>query len=184
MDATQLLAQCRAGDGLAVEQLVREFQPRLFRLALSVLDDGSPNGHAEAEEATQDAILAALRALDTYRGDASLSTWMYAITINLCRNRLRARQRRARVRRLFQALTTPIDDAPQHPETTLIQQESDTGLWGAVNTLDEKHRLPIILRYYHELSVTEIAQILDLPEGTVHSRLNKARQKLKDGYRP
>jgi RNA polymerase sigma-70 factor (ECF subfamily) len=184
MDSTQLLAQCRAGDGLAVEQLVREYQPRLFRLALSILDDGSDNGQADAEEVTQDALLAALRSLDSYRGEASLSTWLYSITINLCRNRLRSRQRKVRLRQLFQALTTPLDETPRHPETTVIQLEASADLLGAVNALDEKHRLPVILRYYHECSVAEIAQMLDLPEGTVHSRLNKARQKLKDGYRP
>jgi RNA polymerase sigma-70 factor (ECF subfamily) len=179
MDTMQLLAQCRAGDALAVEQLVRENQSRLYRLACSILDDGSPHGCADAEEATQDALLAALRRLDTYRGEAALSTWLYAITINICRNRLRARQRQARIRQIVQALTMPIDDLPDPPENQVIQQEAEDGLWSAVNALDEKHRLPVILRYYHDCSVGEIAHMLDIPEGTVHSRLNKARHKLK-----
>ena len=63
MDGTELLAQCRAGDRVAVEQLVRDYQPQLFRLALSILDDGSQNGSADAQEVTQDALLAALRSL-------------------------------------------------------------------------------------------------------------------------
>src|SRR5512145_2739738 len=123
MDSSQLLAKCRAGDGLAVAQLVHEFQPRLFRLALSILDDGSENGSADAEEATQDALIVALRSLDSYRGEASLSTWLYAITVNVCRNRLRSRQRRQRVRKLFQALTTPIENTASHPESAVIQNE-------------------------------------------------------------
>ncbi|MFZ6031002.1 MAG: RNA polymerase sigma factor [Chloroflexota bacterium] len=184
MDSTQLLAKCRAGDGVAVAQLVNEFQPRLFRLALSILDDGSENGSADAEEITQDALVAALRSLDSYRGDASLSTWLYAITINLCRNRLRARQRRQRMRQLFQALTAPIEDAARHPETVVIQNETRHSLLQAVHALDEKHRLPVILRYYHDCSVSEIAHMLDLPEGTVHSRLNKARRQLKQCWQP
>ena len=180
MDSTELLAQCRAGDRVAVEKFVEEYQPRLFRLALSILDDGSENSHFEAQEATQDTFLAALRSLNSYRGEAKLSTWLYAITLNICRNRLRSRQRHQRMRQIFQTLTTPIDDDSALPEKVLIQNETDKNLYGMVQTLNEKHRLPLILRYYHDCSVAEIAQILDIPEGTVHSRLNTARKRLKD----
>jgi RNA polymerase sigma-70 factor (ECF subfamily) len=180
MDSTELLAQCRAGDRVAVEQLVRDYQPQLFRLALSILDDGSQNGSADAQEVTQDALLAALRSLDSYRGEAKLSTWLYSITLNLCRNRLRARQRRERVRTIFERLTTPIDAPPSQPEEVLIQKQTKLNMFDIVQTLNEKHRLPVILRYYHNCPVAEIAQILDIPEGTVHSRLNTARKKLRN----
>ena len=180
MDSTELLAQCRAGDRVAVEQLVRDYQPQLFRLALSILDDGSQNGSADAQEVTQDALLAALRSLDSYRGEAKLSTWLYSITLNLCRNRLRARQRRERVRTIFERLTTPIDAPPSQPEDELIQKQTKLNMFDIVQTLNEKHRLPVILRYYHNCPVAEIAQILDIPEGTVHSRLNTARKKLRN----
>jgi RNA polymerase sigma-70 factor, ECF subfamily len=180
MDSKELLAQCRAGDRAAVEQLVQEYQPQLFRLALSILDDGSQNGSAEAQEATQDALLAALRSLDSFRGEAKLSTWLYSITVNLCRNRLRSHQRRERIRNLFERLTTPIDDLPAQPENVLIQKQAKTNLFEIIQSLNEKHRLPIILRYYHDCPVAEIAQILDIPEGTVHSRLNTARKRIRD----
>jgi len=179
MDSTELLAQCRAGDRVAVEQLVRDYQPQLFRLALSILDDGSQNGSADAQEATQDALLAALRSLDSYRGEARLSTWLYTITLNLCRNRLRARQRRERARVIFKRLITPIEAAPSRPEDVLIQKQANSNLFDIVQSLNEKHRLPVILRYYHNCPVAEIAQILDIPEGTVHSRLNTARKKMR-----
>jgi RNA polymerase sigma factor (sigma-70 family) len=179
MDSKELVAQCRAGDRVAVEQLVQVYQPQLFRLALSILDDGSQNGSADAQEATQDALMAALRSLDTYRGEAKLSTWLYAITVNLCRNRLRSRKRREKMRKLFERLTTPIDDAPARPEKIVLQKQAASGLFEIVQTLNEKHRLPVILRYYHECSIAEIARILDIPEGTVHSRLNTARKRLK-----
>ena len=180
MDSKELLAQCRAGDREAVDQLVQEYQPQLFRLAHSILDDGSQNGSADAQEATQDALLAALRSLDSYRGEAKLSTWLYSITVNLCRNHIRARQRRERVRNLFERLTTPIEDAPSQPEDVIIQKQTDSSLFSIVQSLNEKHRLPVILRYYHDCSVAEIAQILDIPEGTVHSRLNTARKKMRN----
>jgi RNA polymerase sigma-70 factor (ECF subfamily) len=180
MDTSELLAQCQSGDRVAIEKLVCEYQPRLFRIALSILDDGSENGSAEAEEATQDALIAALRSLDAFRGEARLSTWLFSITVNLCRNRLRARQRRERIRRIFQVLKTPIEDSPSKPEDVIIQKQAESNLFRVVQSLNEKHRLPVILRYYHDCSVAEIAQILDIPEGTVHSRLNTARKKMRN----
>ena len=180
MDSKELLAQCRAGDRVAVDQLVQEYQPQLFRLALSILDDGSQIGSADAQEVTQDALLSALRSLDSYRGEAKLSTWLYSITVNLCRNHIRTRNRRERVRNLFERLTTPIEDAPSQPEDVIIRKQADSSLFSIVQSLNEKHRLPIILRYYHDCSVAEIAQILDIPEGTVHSRLNTARKKMRN----
>jgi RNA polymerase sigma-70 factor (ECF subfamily) len=181
MDSTELLAQCLAGDRVAVEKLVQEYQPRLFRLALSILDDGSENGSADAQEATQDALMAALRSLDSYRGEAKLSTWLYSITVNMCRNRLRARQRRDRLRKIFQTLTTPIENSNPLPEDVVIKKQTDTSLFGIIQSLNEKHRLPVVLRYYHDCSIAEIAYLLDIPEGTVHSRLNTARKKLRIG---
>lgn len=173
MDHTQLAAECRAGNRLAMERLVHDYQAVLFRLALSVLEDAH-----EAEEATQDALLAALRSFDSYRGEASLTTWLYAITLNLCRNRLRARQRRERMQAVFQTVLRQ-KHAPPFIEDTVLQREDNHRILKAVHALDEKHRLPVILRYYHDCSVEEIAQILDIPAGTVHSRLNKARRQLK-----
>jgi len=180
MESKELLAQCLAGDRVAVEKLVQEYQPQLFRLALSILDDGSENGSADAQEATQDALMAALRSLDSYRGEAKLSTWLFSITVNLCRNRLRARQRRERVQRIFLTLTSPIEDTSSQPENVIVKKQADSLLFNAVQSLNEKYRLPVILRYYHDCSVFEIVQILDIPEGTVHSRLNTARKKLRN----
>jgi RNA polymerase sigma-70 factor, ECF subfamily len=179
MDSAKLLARCQAGDELAVEQLVREYQPRLFRLALSILDDGSGLGSADAEEVAQDTFLRALRSLDTFRGESSLATWLYSITINLCRNVLRSRRRREHLQRLFQALVEFGEDHSHTTEERVVHHEATDRVLKAVFALNEKHRLPVILRYYHACSVREIAQILDVPEGTVHSRLNTARSQLK-----
>jgi RNA polymerase sigma-70 factor (ECF subfamily) len=179
MDKSKLLAKCQAGDELAVEKLVYEFQPRLFRLALSILDDGSENGPADAEEITQDALLKALKSLDSFRAEAALSTWLYAITINLCRNRLRSRRRRRRMQQAFQDLTSLVMNKPKKPEEIVTTNEADTNVLLAVYALNDTHRIPVILRYYHACSIQEIAKILKVPEGTIHSRLNTARNQLK-----
>src|SRR5512142_911106 len=92
METLRLIERCRNGDGLAIEALVQAYQPPVFRLALSILDDPQ-----EAEEAAQDSFVAAIQALDTYRGDSSFTTWLFSITINTCRMRLRKGRSRQRL---------------------------------------------------------------------------------------
>ena len=176
-DVDSLIERCRSGDEEAVSQLLRENQPAIFRLALSILDDP-----AEADEATQETFLAALRGLGSFRGGSSLRTWLFAIAVNVCRSRLRRGRTWQRVQELFLGGTVSLaghDDQTAHPETLAVQREADDAVWQAVQDLGEKHRLPVILRYYHDLSVAEIAGVLGINEGTVHSRLSTARDRLR-----
>lgn len=167
------LEQCREGDSLAIERLVRTYQGDVYGLALSILDDPD-----EADDATQEVFLSALRALESFRGHAAFKTWLFSITINVCRNRLGRSKSRGRLQRILQNLF-PQGQERVHLEKEAVQNESDAALWHAVQTLDEKHRIPIILRYYHDLPVADIAEMLGIPSGTVHSRLNHAREQLR-----
>jgi len=174
MQLATLLRRCQAGEVAAMQDLIQANQSAVFRLALSILDDP-----ADAEEATQDAFLAALRALDQYRGDSTFTTWLYRITVNICRSHLRKRQAKARLLQALQPLSRLIGVSHIHPEEIAIQRENNAVLWNAINSLDEKHRLPIILYYYHDLTVSEIAGVMGVREGTVLSRLYTARERLR-----
>jgi len=165
------LEQCRVGDSLAIERLVQTYQGAVYRLALSILDDSN-----DADDATQEVFVAALRAIESFRGNASFKTWLFSITVNVCRTRLHRQKRRGSLQQILQSL---FAQNQAHPENEAIQSESDSALWQAVHALDEKHRIPVILRYYHDLSVNEIAETLGVPVGTVHSRLNHARERLR-----
>ena len=165
------LEQCRVGDSLAIERLVQTYQQDVYRLALSILDDSD-----DADDATQEVFVSALRALESFRGNASFKTWLFSITVNVCRTRLHRQKRRGSLQQILQSLFVQNQ---AHPENEAIQSESDSALWPAVHTLDEKHRIPVILLYYHDLSVNEIAETLGVPVGTVHSRLNHARERLR-----
>ncbi|HSQ39240.1 MAG TPA: RNA polymerase sigma factor [Anaerolineales bacterium] len=168
---SQWLRQCREGDPLAIERLVHAHQADVYRLALSILDDPD-----EAEDAVQEVFVSALRSLDSFRGDSSLKTWLFSITINLCRSRYQRGQRRTRLRQILESLFRADQTGP---ESEAIRHEADSALWRAVRALDEKHRIPIILRYYHDLPAAEVAEMLGIPVGTVHSRLNHARERLR-----
>lgn len=173
-DSLQLLQLYQSDDATAVETFVRAHQQTVYRLALSILDDP-----AEAEEATQDALVSALNNLHTYRGDSAFTTWLYAITLNTCRTRLRKHKSRDRLMDTLRTLFRVGGEAIPHPEETALRNEADAAVARAVNSLDEKHRLTVVLRYYNEFSIAEIAQLLDISEGTVHSRLFTARERLR-----
>ncbi|MEX2160497.1 MAG: RNA polymerase sigma factor [Anaerolineales bacterium] len=170
---SELLAKCRAGDPQAIEALVTEYQARIYRLCLSILEDAD-----DAQDAVQETFIAGLKALHSYRGDSAFQTWFFSIAINTCRGQLRQRKRKTH---LQESLADPVITAEERrpgPEQSLIDTQRSQAIWLAIGGLDEKHRLPIILRYYHELSTQEIAETLGLNIGTVHSRLSIARTRL------
>lgn len=173
MDSSRLIQQCKTGDTAGIEELVRSYHSSLFRVALLILDD-----QAEADEAVQDTFISACLSTNNFRGDANVKTWLTAIVVNECRNRLRKRKRQLKLQERLLIFRQLFDQAIS-PERKTILVENSNAVWKEIQSLGEKHRIPVILRYYQNLPVTEIAQILEINEGTVHSRLNTARERLR-----
>jgi RNA polymerase sigma-70 factor (ECF subfamily) len=134
---------------------------------------------ADAEEVAQEVFLRVHRALPGFRGEAALSTWLYAITSRLCLNRLKAPHRR---RRAEAELDVVADPAPG-PGADLETAERDAALQRAIAALDDEARIVVVLRDVEGLSYEEIAAALELPIGTVRSRLHRARTALKESLR-
>ena len=175
LNLEQLIQRSQISDPSITEALVEQYYGYIYRLALSILNDPD-----EAEDAAQETFISAVLNLDGFRGESSLKTWLYAIAVNTCRGQLRRRKARQTMRTAWQALQT-LTSRPPTPEESALQSEANALLWQAVDELDEKQRLPVLLRYSHNLPVAEIAKILGISEGTVHSRLHYARAKLS-GY--
>jgi RNA polymerase sigma-70 factor (ECF subfamily) len=169
----QLLQRCEAGDAAAIDEFVRTYQPVAYRLAISILDDP-----AEADEVAQDALVSALDRLASFRGEAAFTTWLYAITLNLCRARLRKRRARLRLANLLREVFR-LGDQGQHPEAEIQQFEADSALWSAIRRLAEAQREAIVLRYYHDLPIAQIARVAGVSERTVHNRLHAAHERLR-----
>jgi RNA polymerase sigma-70 factor (ECF subfamily) len=173
MEQIELLQRLRRGDAVAARKLVQSHHSDVFRLALSILDDP-----AEAEDVTQDVFIAALDALDSFRGDSALKTWLFSITVNVCRRRWRQRKTRENLLQVLKNVFPLLGTRPVQPETDLVARENRAELWQTVGNLGEKYQFPLILFYEHEMPVTEIARVLDIPVGTVLSRLHTARGRL------
>lgn len=171
---SRLISDCIAGDEAAIEMFVHRYETSVFRLALSIVGDP-----AEANEVTQETFLAALRSLPSYQEKQSFKAWLYTIVVNHSRSHLRKHRVRERLRTTLTAIFQVEAQKQASPEETLIQNEKETQLWNALNHLDERYRTVVVLRYFHELSVAEISEILSINEGTIHSRLHGAREKLR-----
>jgi RNA polymerase sigma-70 factor (ECF subfamily) len=160
---------------LALEALIVRFQNYVYRLCCLVM-----RNEQDAEDMTQETFLRACRALPRFqfREGISFEAWLYRIAVNCCRSRMR--------RRWYQVLPWPepapeIVAAPEEqPERKLEQHEWRVEILEAIDSLGDKHRMVVILRYYAGMSNEEIAETLGLPSGTVRSRLHTARHRLKE----
>lgn len=173
-DPSQLISQCIAGDEHAIETLVRQYETGVYRLALSITND-----EADAHEITQETFITALRSLRSYQEKSNFKSWLYTIAVNLSRGRLRKRKILDRLRTTLTGILRIERQKSPSPEDEAIQNEKEEAIWNSLDKLDERHRTVMVLRYFHELSVTEIAEILSISEGTVHSRLHNARERLR-----
>ena len=178
------LARLRARDERAFQELVSEYGDRVFNLVLRMVAD-----RAEAEDIAQEVFVTVWKSIDTYRGEAKLSTWLLRIAANHAKNRIKYLARRATDK-------GGLDDAPESamadlgkapaqahvssPEAALEAAERGTALEQAIASLDEDHRLVLVLRDIEELAYEEICEITGLPEGTVKSRIHRARLALKE----
>ena len=163
----------RRGDPRAFEELVIAYQHRVFGVALRML-----GSRAEAEEAAQEAFLRAHRAIADFRGDAKLSTWLYAIASRLCMNRLTSGERR--LLREGEETLARIPSGHASPADELERSERDAALHRASAELSDERRMVVVLRDLEGLSYEEIASALDLELGTVRARLHRARMDLKE----
>ena len=173
LDAPAFLARLRSGDGRAFEDLVRAYQHRVFGVAMRMLGSA-----AEAEEIAQEVFVRAHRALGEFRGDAKLSTWLYAIASRLCLTRLHSSER-SMIRQGEEGLIRLAHPA-SGPDGALEQSELETALHRAISELPDERRIVVVLRDLEGLSYEEIAAALDIELGTVRSRLHRARMDLKD----
>jgi len=172
----ELLRKSAAGDGKAFHALVDRHADRLYRLAVSLIGNA-----ADAEDVLQEALTGAYRGLSGFQGRASVKTWLTRILVMQV-----AKWRRDRKRRRSGATAIDDGEADAQPAASggatggagVVDARLD--VHAAVQRLSAEHRQVIALREFEHLSYDEMAEVLDLPRGTIESRLHRARAELKE----
>ncbi|MCC5875020.1 MAG: sigma-70 family RNA polymerase sigma factor [Candidatus Sumerlaeia bacterium] len=179
-----LLASARQGDPDAMGRLLLLYQDRVFRTALHLLG----GDHDTAADAAQETLLSAWRHFGRFRGESSFSTWIYRIAVNCARN---ARTVTSRNAARFVPLGGEADDDPDkpprptpattgpNPRQQAVGEEMMRHLRENLGQLEPEFREPLVLRYIEDHSYEEIADILEVPLGTIKSRINRGRRELR-----
>ncbi|TFZ07604.1 RNA polymerase sigma factor [Ramlibacter humi] len=183
-----IAAGVRAGDAAAFERLMRQYNRRLFRTARALLRDD-----AEAEDTLQEAYLHAFRAMHSFRGEASLATWLTRIVVNEAMSRLRRQARRHNIVPIHAGATLhgdegepdamneePGGNSADAPDEALGRAELRTLLERKIDGLPQDFRAVFVLRAVEELNIEETAQCLGIPQATVRTRYFRARGLLRE----
>ncbi|MCK9419689.1 MAG: sigma-70 family RNA polymerase sigma factor [Nitrospirae bacterium] len=183
-DDAALVSSAQKGDLRAFEQLVTKHQKKMLNIAYRLIGD-----HDDACEVVQDAFVSAYKNIRRFRGDAKFTTWLTTITLNLSKNRLK--QVRSRQGHEAFSLNDPIQtddgtmtmDPPSKEPSVLERMERravQTRMRDCIKALDADFREILVLRDMQEFSYEEIGSMLKVREGTVKSRLFRARDMVKD----
>lgn len=175
---------CQKGDTEAFAMLVKKYSKKMLNIAYRMLGD-----YDDACDITQEAFWSAFRAIRSFKAEAAFSTWLYRIAVNAAKNRLRQRGNQLRQE-------SPLSDEkreesggceicaadPQgaHPEQMMECRERDAAVQKCINGLEGEYREVVVMRDIQGFSYEEIRDILRIPDGTVKSRLSRARLALKD----
>ncbi len=170
------LEQARQGDKIAFGKLIEAYQRPVYNLAYRML-----NNSGEAEEAAQEAFIRAYTRLHTYKPNHKFSTWMLSITSNYCIDLIRKR------RALLLSIDEPLpphpalmSDKQKGPEAQIMLSEQQEMVQSLLQELQPDYRQAVVLRYWHELSYEEIADMMDTTVSAIKSRLFRARRQLAE----
>ncbi len=175
---------CQKGDTESFDVLVERHQKKMLNIAYRMIGD-----YDEACDVTQEAFVAAFKSIRQFKAEAKFSTWLYRIVVNYSKNRLKQLSGRSR-REGFSIDATGGRNADQlsdqgmsqesNPGVQMEKREREAYVQKCINTLDAEHRDVLILRDIQGFSYEEISAILKVPDGTVKSRLSRARNALKN----
>ena len=179
-----LIARLRKRDEQAFSEVVRLHGDKVFNLVLRMVGT-----RAEAEDIAQEVFVTVFKSIDTFRGESKFTTWLLRIAANHSKNRIKYLARRSTDRAGLDLATeaqmadqgkSPVQGHIEAPDVLLEAAEVESLMQKAIAALDEDHRLLVVLRDIEDLSYEEICEVTGLPEGTVKSRLHRARLALKE----
>lgn len=184
----RLIRRLRRGDEQAFATIVRTYQSRVFNMVFRMV-----GSREEAEDVAQDVFVTVFQSIDSFRGESKFSTWLYRVTVNHCKNRLKYLKRRRK------HLGRPLDEIAEaelargsgdhqagyhanipRPDEQVSGHQMERLIQREIAALDEEHRVLVVLRDIQGLSYQEIVEVTGLNIGTIKSRLHRARLALKE----
>jgi RNA polymerase sigma-70 factor, ECF subfamily len=175
-----LLRRLRDRDERAFKELIDGHRDRVYNVTYRMLGN-----RAEAEDIAQEVFITVFKSIETFRGDSKFSTWLYRVTVNHCKNRIKYNARRHdRDHDEVDETSTGSNGQiggpmPTAPDRALESSQMERLIQDAIKELDDDHRIVVVLRDVEDLSIEEICKITELPDGTVKSRLHRARLVLR-----
>jgi len=176
----KLLKRAKDGDAEAFEELVTVYYKTVFNIALRMLSNTE-----DASDLTQEVFIKIFKSIGTFEGKSSFKTWIYRITTNLCLDEFRTRKKMKvvsfdeQIENKNEESSLKLTDTGISPETKLLNSELKETLNQAIMELPKDLRLAVVLRDVQNFSYEEISLALKCPQGTVKSRINRARQQLR-----
>jgi len=176
-ESNELLAKARQGDADAFTELVAPFERMVYRHCLQMLERP-----ADAEDAAQEAMLRAYRAISRFLGQSGVATWLFRIAHNTCLDMIKkpAREREGVSLEDLREVGFDPGDSGNTPEADYLRQAEADRLTSAILRLPVEQQALINLRYGEDLSYEELARLTGIREGTVKSKLNRAKAKLRE----
>lgn len=183
-DDLALIKRCQAGEKAAFEPLVEKYRNRVWRVAYQVVRD-----REEAWDVAQEAFIRAFQSLGSFRGQSAFYTWLFRIVVNLATDRVRQRVARGRAFGSEQVPDNEVaasvpDDPARRPDDEAARRQLHDRIAAGLDALPPNFRTIIMLSDVEGLSYREIAEVLDVPMGTVMSRLHNARKRLQKLLKP
>lgn len=174
----KIIEKVLGGDANAFEELVLKYEKTVYNLALRMVGDRD-----DASDMTQEAFIKAYGSLSSFRGDSKFSVWIYRIATNVCLDFLRSKSRKQQVSLTVsddddEDAQLDIPDPKADPEQQLMQKISMQSVEEGLKTLPDKQRQILVMRELGGMSYAEIGKALSLEEGTVKSRIFRARKRL------
>lgn len=175
-DEKKMIERASGGDPAAFNRLMEQHERRMYAVALRMCAN-----REDAQDCLQEAMLRVYRAIDSFKGQSTFSTWVYRITMNTCLDELRRKKNRQNTSldSLLDMGWSPADES-NAPEKRAIQSETRECLQRAIRGLPEDMRAAIVLRDIEGFSYDEIARMLDINVGTIKSRISRGREKLRE----
>ncbi len=180
----RLVERLKRRDEAAFNELVRLYQGKIYRLVFRMIGD-----RGEAEDLAQEVFVTVFKSIDGFRGDSKLSTWLYRVATNHCKNRIKYLSRRARGQKkeldeiadrdAIESATMTTSAQVHRPDEMATAKQTESLIHRALAELPDDQRELVVLRDIENMTYEEIREVTGLPEGTVKSRLHRARLALQ-----